>query len=145
MRSLMLLVGLVVIWGMLVWGNVALVRLTTATYEEQMEENYLVNRYSGKVLLERDEYTDLKRYLLNPEVKINKLDVYASDGALVIYNISSPEYCKSEILGEPNSQEWRYERGRGMDYVGYGVVMLFSVAVGMFASLAWLATVGVGD
>lgn len=129
------MVSLLVIWGLLAWGNFALINWVNSTYQERMASNYLVNAYEGRVLLNQDEYTDFKKSLLDDDVEIKQLDVYGSADVLVIYNIRSPQEHIIPFVGEPKSQGWHYERSRAMDYVGCAFLIVGSLVAGIFLSI----------
>lgn len=136
MRGLFLVIGTLAIWGLLAWGNIAIINWSNDTYQERMATNYLVNKYEGRLLLNQTEYTEFKKSLLSDEIKINNLDIYGSADVLIIYDISSPESNTIPFVGEPQSQGWYYERGRGMDYGAYAFVITISLAVGAFLNLS---------
>ena len=69
-------VMLLMIWGLLVWGNVALIDWGYGFHQERMENNYRINNYDGKLLLTQGEYLQFKQDVLNSEVIIHSLDVY---------------------------------------------------------------------
>jgi len=141
MGKLFFTIGTLAIWGLLIWGNTALISWINTSYHERMASNYLVNTYEGRLLLNQTEYTEFKKSLLSKEVIINGLDVYSSDEVLVIYNLKSPESHTIPFIDNPQSQEWHYERGRGGDYGATVIVILFSIVVGTSVTMAIYQTI----
>lgn len=139
MKKYIAILGILTIWGLLIWGNITLTVWANNDYQERMSTNYLVNSYEGKLLLTQTEYGEFKRQLVSPEITIHNLDVYGSPDVLISYHITSPDYKEIPFVGSPQSQHWKYDQDRVWDYFTLGLVGLLSLGVGAFLSSTIIA------
>ncbi len=126
------IIGVVIIWGLLSWGNLSLALWTNNDYQERMDNNYLINSYEGKLLLSQEEYKIFKQYLVSPDVTIHNLDTYSSDDILISYWITAPDNYKPPFIESPTRQHSRYDVGQGSDYFLRGIVIFFSIIIGVW-------------
>lgn len=126
--------------GYLIAGIVAVALLAVGVVwevdllEVQTEDKHY---YVGKILMEKEEYTEFKSILAREDVQIGTLNVYSSDNPLVTFEVWVPTATEFP-WGEVTNTRYVYP-GQEAKQVLAPLMLVLSGLIGMILLMTWLS------